>query len=32
MGEWLKTDSTANTKKKRETDNATIDMTNTDSE
>jgi hypothetical protein len=32
MGEWLKTGSTANTKKQGKTDNATIDMTNTDSE
>jgi hypothetical protein len=32
MGEWLKTDSTANTKKQRKTDNTTIDMTDTDSE
>jgi hypothetical protein len=32
MGEWLKTDPTANTKKERKTDNATINMTNTDSE
>jgi hypothetical protein len=32
MGEWLKTDSTANTKKQRKTDIATIDLTSTDSE
>jgi hypothetical protein len=32
MGEWLKMDSSAPTKKQRNTNNGTIDMTNTDSE
>jgi hypothetical protein len=32
MGEWLKTDSTADKKEQRDTNNATIDMTNTYSE
>jgi hypothetical protein len=32
IGEWLKTDSTTNTKKQRNTNNDTINMTNTGSE